>query len=179
MKVLAVDRIWAHSLATGVFARTIATAEKCERAVADDAFMAGMLHDAGKLILAANLSRQYQEVLTGPRENGASVLEAERQTFGVTHAEVGAYLLALWGLPFNIVEATAFHHIPGRCPHKELGVLTAVHAGSSLEHALHGEEDADNQLDVAYLTELKILHRLPDWQDLCRQAATEGEPHDA
>jgi len=178
MRVLAVDRIWAHSLATGVFARTIATAEKCERAVVDDAFMGGMLHDAGKLILAANLSRQYKEVLTGPRGNGGSVLEAERQTFGVTHAEVGAYLLALWGLPFNIVEATAFHHIPGRCPHKELGVLSAVHAGCSLEHALHGEEDADNQLDVAYLTELKILHRLPDWQDLCQQAASEGEGHD-
>ena len=178
MTVLAMDRIWAHSLATGVFAKTIATAEKSERAVVDDAFMAGMLHDAGKLILAVNLPKQYQEALTVPRGHGDSVLEAERQTFGVTHAEVGAYLLALWGLPLPIVEAVAFHHFPGRCPQKQMGPLAAVHTGNCLEYAINGQEDANCRIDTAYLDELKILPRLPAWQALCRQAATEGEPHD-
>lgn len=179
MKVFAVDRVWAHSLATGVFAKTIAAAEKQERTIIDDAFMAGLLHDAGKLILAANLPQQYKEALTASRHNGGSELAAERQAFGVTHAEVGAYLLALWGLPLPIVEALAFHHAPGKCSQKEPGVLTAVHVGSSLEHTLRGEEKADSRPDLTYLAELQILHRLSEWQALCRQALEEGDGHDA
>jgi HD-like signal output (HDOD) protein len=178
MTVLAMDRIWAHSLATGVFARTIATAEKCERAVADDAFMSGMLHDVGKLILAVNLPKLYKEALAGPRSSEDSVLEAERQTFGVTHAEVGAYLLSLWGLPFPIVEAVAFHHAPGRCPQKKMGPLAAVHAGNCLEYAINGQEDDQCQMDAAYIDELEVLHTIPAWQALCRQAIKDGDGHD-
>jgi HD-like signal output (HDOD) protein len=179
MRFFAVDRIWAHSLATGVFAKTIATAEKQEPTIIDDAFMSGLLHDAGKLILAANLPQPYKEALTAARENGRSDLEAERQAFGVTHAEVGAYLFALWGLPFPIVEAIAFHHSPSQCPHKELGILTAVHVGSALELLLHHEKDADSQLDRKYLADLEILHKLPEWQALYRQTLEEGPDHDA
>ncbi|MBI4796222.1 MAG: HDOD domain-containing protein [Deltaproteobacteria bacterium] len=179
MKVFAVDRIWAHSLATGVFAKTIATAEKQERTVIDDAFMAGLLHDAGKLILAANLPQQYKEALVAARNKGSSDLEEEQRAFRVTHAEVGAYLLALWGLPFPIVEAIAFHHSPSQCPHQELGILTAVHVGSALELLLHHEKDADSQLDRKYLAELEILHKLPEWQALYRQTLEEGPDHDA
>lgn len=179
MKVFGVDRIWAHSLATGVLAKTIAAAAGQERTIIDEAFMAGLLHDAGKLFLAANLPRQYQEALTAYRGNGGSELAAELQTFGVTHAEVGAYLLALWGLPFPIVEAIAFHHAPGRCSQKELGVLTAVHAGNSLEHALRGQETADCLPDQTYLAELQLLHKLPEWQALCGQALGEGDGHAA
>jgi HD-like signal output (HDOD) protein len=179
MKVFAVDRIWAHSLSAGVFAKTIAAAEKQERTIIDDAFMSGLLHDVGKLILAANLPQPYKEALTAARNNGGSDLEAERRAFGVTHAEVGAYLLALWGLPFPIVEAIALHHSPGQCPHKELGIITAVHVGSFLELLLHHEKDAAGQLDRNYLADLEMLDKLPEWQALCQQALEEGHAHDA
>ena len=179
MGIFAMDRIWAHSLATGVFARTIAAAEKLDPPVIDDAFMAGLLHDAGRLILAANLSHQYKEVLAVARHRDTPILEAERQAFGVTHAEVGAYLFALWGLPFPILEAIAFHHRPGSCPQKELGILTSVHVGNSLEHLLENDGDADWQPDREYLAELNILGKLPVWQALCHQAIKEGEGHNA
>lgn len=179
MKIFAADRIWGHSLATGIFAKTIAKAEKKKRAVIDDAFMAGLLHDAGKLILAANLPQPYKEALAVARHQGSPVLEAERQAFGVTHAEVGAYLLSLWGLPFTIVEAIAYHHHPGSCPQKEMGVLAAIHVGNSLENKVHGAQDADCRLDREYLAELKMLHKLPELLDLCLQALKEGEEHDS
>lgn len=177
MRVLPVERIWAHSLATGVFAKTIAAAEGQERPVIDDAFMAGLLHDAGKLILGANLPGQYKEALEAARHQGASDLEAERRAFGVTHAEVGAYLFALWGLPFTIVEALAFHHSPLSCSHKEPGVLTAVHIGSALEHTLRGEEKADCRPDLEYLEELRVQQRLPAWRALCEKQANKKEAH--
>ena len=59
-----VKSLWDHSLATGVYARTIAVQEKVEHALVEDSFMAGVLHDAGKLVLAANLPDRYQGVLT-------------------------------------------------------------------------------------------------------------------
>ena len=179
MKIFVADRIWGHSLATGVFAKTIAAAENQERTIIDDAFMAGLLHDAGKLILAVNLPQQYNEVLNVSRLHRSSVLEAERQAFGVTHAEVGAYLLSLWGLPFPIVEAIAYHHHPGSCPQKEMGILAAIHVGNSLENKLHGGQDADCRLDREYLAELKILHKLPELLDRCLQALKEGEDRDS
>lgn len=179
MKIFNADRIWGHSLATGIFARTIAAAENQERTVIDDAFMAGLLHDTGKLVLAANLSQQYQEAQTLSRQHGSPIQEAEKQAFGVTHAEVGAYLLSLWGLPFPIVEAIAYHHHPGGCPQKEMGVLAAIHVANSLENRLHGDKDADCRLDREYLAELKLLHKLPELLDRCQQALKEGEGHDS
>ncbi len=176
IKTFAADRIWRHSLTTGIFAKIIAAAENQEPPVINDAFMAGLLHCAGKLILAVNLPQQYKEALNLSRGQGLPVLEAERQTCGVTHGEVGAYLLSLWGLPFPIVEAIAYHHRPGSCPQQEMGVLTAIHVGCFLEYQLHGEKEVDCHLDRDYLARLQLRHKLPEWQDLCLQAlAEEGE----
>lgn len=177
MKIFAADRIWRHSLATGTFAKIIAAAENQERTVIDDAFMAGLLHDTGKLILAVNLPQQYKEALVLARRQDTPVLEAERQSCGVTHAEVGAYLLSLWGLPFPIVEAIAYHHRPGDCPQKEMGVLAAIHAAGFLEYKLHGKNDFACQLDREYLADLKLLHKLPEWQNLCLQTLEKEEEH--
>ncbi len=173
------ERIWLHSLATGKFAKIIATAEKLDRVTVNDAFMAGMLHDAGKIILAVNLPKVYQETIKSAQSGEVSLVAAERQTFGVTHAEVGAYLFALWGLPFPIVEAVAFHHAPQSCPQQELGILTAVYVGNSLEKLLHEGEGADWQPDQSYLSELNVLHKLPVWQALCHQSVAEGGEHGA
>jgi HD-like signal output (HDOD) protein len=57
-----------------------------------------------------------------------------RALLGTTHAEVGAYLLGLWGLPDAIVEALAFHHCPSACPDQRFSPLTAVHIANALVH---------------------------------------------
>jgi len=76
----------------------------------EDAFLAALLHDIGKIVLAAE-HKEYpwniDEIVTS---SGCTYQDAERQLYGVSHAEVGAYLLGLWGVPFNVVEAVAYHH---------------------------------------------------------------------
>ena len=57
---------------------------------------------------------------------------AEREIFGVTHAEVGAYLLGLWGIPFPIVEAVAFHHRPNEVAPESRPLVAAIHIASGL-----------------------------------------------
>ena len=98
--------------------------------LADAAFTAGLLHDIGALVLLHAAPPDYVRALDRKKELSGDSAAAEREIFGVTHAEVGAYLLGLWGIPFPIVEAVAFHHRPnevapesralvGRDPHRE------------------------------------------------------------
>jgi len=146
--------LWAHSLDTGAAAKAIAQMENAERKLADEAFVAGLLHDTGKLVLAANYVDQYGEVLKLMRNDSLEPCQAEQQVFGASHADVGGYLLGLWGLPVPVVEAIAFHHRPAGAPEKSMSPLTAVHAGNALVHQTGATtgNTAHSRLDTAYLS---------------------------
>jgi hypothetical protein len=75
--------------------------------------IAGMLHDIGKLILL-KVPSQYEEVMDFIERTGCDPVEAEYIVMKTSHAELGAYLLGLWGIPENIVELIAFHHNPSK-----------------------------------------------------------------
>jgi HD-like signal output (HDOD) protein len=77
---------------------------------AEVAFAAGLLHDAGKLVLMTRMPAKYQEVLALAEREQRPTHQAEKELIGSNHAEVGAYLLGLWGLPHAIIEPVAFHH---------------------------------------------------------------------
>ena len=98
---------------TGRLAADIARAEGAERKVVEEAMIAGMLHDIGKLILL-KMPRRYNEVMELIEMTGCSFAEAEFTVMGASHSELGAYLLGLWGLPRNVVETVAFHHNPSK-----------------------------------------------------------------
>ena len=130
------NTLWFHSLRVGMLAKRIAQSENQDSEVIKDAFTAGLLHDTGHLVLASNLPKHYSQALMLTKTEGLSQEEAERQVFGATHAEVGAYLFGLWGLPNPIIETVAFHHHPGRCLAHQFTALTAVHVGNALEHEI-------------------------------------------
>ena len=96
---------------------------------------------------------------------------AETRVWGVTHAEVGGYLLGLWGLPYPIVEAVANHHEPGRVPGKEFGVLAATHVAKALVHEHRGRA-VESPLDTAYLTHLGVVDKLTEWRELAQKQMT-------
>jgi len=173
------DHFWQHSIATGTLAKRLAVIENCDPYKCDHALMAGILHDTGKLILAANLPRYYRAMLERAEAETLTPLDAEREIFGTTHAEVGAYLFGLWGLPDPIVEAVALHHQPGACVAQEFGALGAVHVANALQHAREAtEEHAPLQLDRAYLESLGLMERIPLWQKECLQPAMAGGSHE-
>jgi len=173
---LCLDTLWNHSAATGTLAKSICAAEDCETSACDHALMAGLLHDAGKLVLAANLPERYGQVLVLARDEAVAEWEAERQVFGTTHAEVGAYLLGLWGLPNPIVEALAFHHCPNEYIETTFAPLTAVHVADALEHgpdAAAAGRDV-SRLDIDYLARIGLAERLPAWRELHQAVLQEG-----
>jgi HD-like signal output (HDOD) protein/ActR/RegA family two-component response regulator len=99
-----------HGLAVGGVARAIARAERLPPQTIEDCFSAGILHDLGILILADNFAERYTPVVAATQREEISLHEAERAAFGVSHADIGAYLLGTWGLPDSLVQAVADHH---------------------------------------------------------------------
>ena len=149
---LCLETLWNHSALAGALAKRISAEEGGSEQLRGDALTAGLLHDSGKLILAANLPDRYSEVLKVVRDDGVPLWEAERKHLGATHAELGAYLLGLWGLPDPIVEAVAFHHAPSRCPVEGLTPLLAVHVANALLRTPNRSADPSDIpcLDVEY-----------------------------
>ncbi len=173
LEAFSVDAMWDHSQLTSGLAREVAKAEGADAKVAEEAAMAGLLHDMGKLVLIAHMPAAYQGVLVRAAAEGLAVHEAERVALGATHAELGAYVLGLWGLPETIVEAVAWHHRPGDCPGGSFGPHAAVHVANALAHEV-AAGGAEAAVDLEYLRRLGLAHRIADWRALRTALEPEG-----
>ncbi len=83
-----------------------------ERRQSEVAVTGSLLHNIGKVALISRLPKEYEANHEHANEQGVSLDEAERARLGVTHAAIGAYLLALWGLPFEVIQAVGSQHAP-------------------------------------------------------------------
>ncbi len=144
-----------HSISTGILARSIATQEDLEQNRIDQAFMAGLLHDIGKLILLDKLPSKCLEISDAVNSSGCQLWEAEQKVLGTSHAQVGAYLMGIWGFSESIVEAIAFHHCPSKCSNGSFGILSIIHLANASEHGDHAKKNG-NRLDADYLDKLGI-----------------------
>ena len=170
-----IEKLQQHSAELAAIASAIAKSRKISKSALDDTFVAGLLHDVGQLVFVAHHADQYDRVLCAVAAGERTLTEAEQDTFGTTHAEVGSYLLWLWGLPDPVVEAVAFHHNPSRCPDGQFGALTAVHVADVLaETQSGGTPVACNQLDSEYLDRIGVVEELPAWSELARRHLATG-----
>lgn len=162
LKCFSIETLLNHSLAVAGLAKDIAQLEEADSVFVDHSFMAGMLHDVGKLVLAANDPERFEESLTLAKEQQIPSWQAENEIFGATHAQVGAYLVGLWGLPDPIVEAILYHASPGNCAAEEFAPLSAVHAADSLLSEL--ERDESKPIDVDYIEGIGLTNRVAAWR---------------
>jgi HD-like signal output (HDOD) protein len=134
-RVLSMDEMFSHSMAVGAIANKIAQTVDADKMVADDCLIAGILHGVGQLLLLANIPEEYEQVLgaVGP-EN--SLYEVEREMLHADHGAVGAYLIGLWGLPGQVVEAICFHHRLQEYPQDGFSPALAVHIANVLHFEL-------------------------------------------
>lgn len=168
-----IQKLWEHSMNIGAIAQRIAKAEHASDKVIDDTLMAGLLHDVGTLVLAANLPFKFSAMLKEAEVQKIKHWDAERAHFGATHAEVGAYLMWLWGLPDPIVEAIAYHHAPAKCPAQTFSPLTAVHVANALEEERQGanKNDGGDRLDMRHLERIGMTDRIAKWRKIFQEAA--------
>lgn len=160
-----------HSLLVGSLAKTIAESSNLDQAAVDDAFIAGLMHDIGKLVVAANLPATYSKNALYAAENGVTLAHGEHDLIDTTHAEIGAYLLGLWGFRDNIVEAVAYHHRPDACIATRMGPLTAVHVADALEKNFRSESGTlvHAEINMAYLHNIGAADMLDTWREQCAQ----------
>jgi HD-like signal output (HDOD) protein len=153
------DHIQRTSLQTAALARKIVRGTR-----RDEAFVAGLLHDLGQVVLAITLGETYAAVAEVVRITGEPLTTVERDFLGVTHAEVGAYLLGIWGLPAEIVAGVGYHHAPGSGPPEYADVVTAVHVADALvDTSCMGEPTNLDRLDRAYLERAGLTEQLAAW----------------
>jgi len=169
VRCLDLNALWQHSMNTGMFARTIGVGEKLARTAQDEAFTAGVLHDVGKLILAHNFPEISADVIMRSRAQQRPAVELEQECFGASHAELGAYLLGLWGIGEEVVDAIAYHERPPRTSAPSR-VLAVVYAANALEHMLSGTpgEEAAAAVDPEILKQLNVAERFAAWEGTCR-----------
>ncbi len=110
--VLKLADFWRHSVYCGVVAQLLA--ERCRVLHSERLFVAGLLHDIGKLILCHRLPEECRAIRRRAREQGCSDVELEREVLGFDHAQVGGELLQAWQMPAALREAVTGHHEPQR-----------------------------------------------------------------
>lgn len=160
-----------HSLAVSALAVRIARFENASESLVNECAAAGLLHDAGKLLLASRLPSRWAQVGACAAERGISGVDAEQALLGCTHQEIGAYLFSLWGLPFPLIEAVAHHHHPVAMA-GTFTALTGVHAANAIlrdqEFRSGGSRVPPSPLNLEYLDQLQLAPRIPLWRQLRR-----------
>jgi putative nucleotidyltransferase with HDIG domain len=150
--------LWEHSIAVSRLAQRIAACENSVKSLVEESFTAGLLHDVGKLVLLAEMPRLYEEIFEA---EACCESDHELNLLGCTHAEIGAYLMSIWGIPLSLVQAVAFHHHPSDAGDTQFSPLTAVHAAGAIL--------APNQtpgVDMQYLESLGLREHESEWRTL-------------
>jgi len=170
-----IDEFHHHSQLTARIASEIGRT----MAVSNAVLVAGLLHDIGKLVIAERAPEHLGRALEGVRRDKMPMFAIEEDLIGVSHAEVGAYLLSLWGLPSPVVEAVAHHHHPERVPHDKVDMLSVVYLSNLLAHKHSADKDpsreARDTIDPVILAIPGVSEKVPQWQELAEAAARESQ----
>jgi len=156
-----------HALSVAAIARSLAA----DAPWAEDAFLAGLLHDVGILLLARQFKDQMQRALEAAAA-GTPLAEAEQKFVGVSHGVAGGYLLGLWGLPYEVVEAVANHEALTLTAHGSFDVQSAVAIAQALLLKINPRdmpafEAKAPMLDDEYLRAINFPH---SWEALVERA---------
>jgi len=159
------DDLWRHSLHVANGAKCLAKTEGLGRGPEEEAFVGGVLHDIGNLILAVHFPSQYERVLELVQTEHIGIPIAEQWEFGVTHAEIGAYLLGLWGIPASILRIVSLHHHPRKGQDTAFSPLLAVHVADALSTLRNSHPILEiSSPDLKFLEEQGLAQKLDTWR---------------
>jgi putative nucleotidyltransferase with HDIG domain len=152
---------WQHSLEIGTRCRTVARIEGMNTRGQATCFTAGLLHDVGKLVLATHDEKEYGALVARAQRERVPLHKIEAEVYGATHADIGAYLLGLWGLPDEIITAVERHHNIAADLGKRFTPVMCVHIAQNLLPP----EGRVAELNIDLLKESKLHSRLAKWEE--------------
>ena len=128
-----IDSFWHHCIGTGIAARVLASHQRVPNI--ERYFVAGLLHDIGRLVLCLQLPEQMECIFNRARDEREFLFKVEQEVLGYDHAEVGAMLLASWEIPEALSGAIAYHHRPTTAPVFQ-AETALVHVADIFAHAM-------------------------------------------
>jgi HD-like signal output (HDOD) protein/ActR/RegA family two-component response regulator len=161
-----IERLQFHSALVARITRRLLDDRRQEEGAA---VAAALIHEVGLLVLASRAPDYLAEAIAAAEREGRPLFEVERELRGFTHAEVGAHVLGLWGLPHAIVEAVAYHHDPAAAHDPQLDAVTAVHVANVLADEIEAARDVERtrpplQLDLEHLERVGVAGRIDGWR---------------
>ena len=150
-------------------AQALALSEGYGEKAAAEFYAAGLFHDIGRIVIADNLSQAYATLMRQRQENKAPLIQLEKDAFGATHAEAGAYLMALWGFSDNVVNACAFHHLPVNFSQPGFSPVTAVHLGDVFDHEQMPNRKSVEPLDLDYIKREAFERKVDIWRGVMQR----------
>ncbi len=166
-----IEKVHARALATSRLARRLAqnTADEWQ------AFIAGLLHGTGTLVLASRAPKRFVEV-AALTSQGLPPWQAQEQVFGATDAQVAAFLLAIWGQPLEVVLAIANQDMPERSDSRAPGLATIIYLSKRLslnpDLPLGQGAAPESELNEPFLARIGVLDSLPQYRDVARRLAS-------
>lgn len=146
------DAYWVHTLGTALTARELAARRDLD---AEEAFLAGLLHDVGRLVLAVFRPGDAARAIAQARAERMDSVAAEGQILGVSHDEVGATVARHWNFPMATLAAIAHHHAPPTSGEDVTGLAAVVHVADALAQGCEALQDA---------SELAAAVSVPAWR---------------
>lgn len=164
IKSVSIDQIWQHSLQTANIVRQISKMEHLQTDITEECFTACLLHDIGKIVIATDFKEEHNAIRTIMSSQNVPIWQAELQILGITHAEIGAYLIGLWGLPLSVIQCVFDHHQPDFKAHTQIDHTALLHVANALERdAATSSHHSD--LNDSFIAHLKIDKNIASWKE--------------
>jgi HD-like signal output (HDOD) protein len=164
---ITVDAIWKHSMLVSSLAYLIAKDMNLPPQEREDARVSGILHDVGILLY---FKTPMMAIKISFNQNGLISNDSEYHYLATSHSEMGGYLLAIWGLPADIVEAVTYHHRPWMQVDKNINITTILYIANGLANACQFDKGTGyrNFFDMDYVREIGFHDQLETWLAMAR-----------
>jgi putative nucleotidyltransferase with HDIG domain len=149
-----IENFWLHSIGCGAASQAIA--KHIGYKEKEECFIAGLIHDIGKIILCYYFPEEFKAVISHARNKGVLFIESEREVIGITHDEIGAIITRRWNLPKNLLSVVQHHHCPA--PEQDFYSITSiVHCADIFTRAMEIGNGGDEVIPLISETAWKNL----------------------
>jgi HD-like signal output (HDOD) protein len=167
-------RVWAHCWGTACLAQYLCREKKLPHKAGEEAFLAGLLHEAGRFILVDNFPDQFQAACEAARLSKIPLSECLREVFQVTPPQIAAYVLELWGLPSSVINGIAFLDCPEKDPTPGFSMTSALYIADRLSSQTFPPDPFTlEDWKTGYLQSIGCADEIPSWAEL--SAHPEGD----
>jgi len=160
-------KIWNHCWHTAFTAQRLCRERRLSRITGEEAFLAGLLHESGRFILADNFPEQFRSACQAARATQTALAPRLREAFHDSPAQITAYVLELWGMPATIVAALAQQDAPAPETGEGFTLASALYIADGLaSRQTPPDVFAPEDWNIAYLKAIDCWENIPEWEKL-------------